>query len=92
MKVCMFHLMPYRELPADFEQRYNLAYIEPIWFDIANSDKVGQFLQCDARRDAICGEGRHAQALHQSAPPERQPDLSVTEWEHSVELTSPFGT
>jgi alkanesulfonate monooxygenase SsuD/methylene tetrahydromethanopterin reductase-like flavin-dependent oxidoreductase (luciferase family) len=43
VKVCMFHLMPYRELPADFEQRYNSAYIEPIWFDIADSDKVGQF-------------------------------------------------
>jgi alkanesulfonate monooxygenase SsuD/methylene tetrahydromethanopterin reductase-like flavin-dependent oxidoreductase (luciferase family) len=35
--------MPYRELPADFEQRYNSAYIEPIWFDIADGDKVGQF-------------------------------------------------
>jgi alkanesulfonate monooxygenase SsuD/methylene tetrahydromethanopterin reductase-like flavin-dependent oxidoreductase (luciferase family) len=39
----MFHLMPYRELPADFEQRYNSAYIEPIWFDIADGDKVGAF-------------------------------------------------
>ena len=43
MKVCMFHLMPYRELPADYEQRYNSAYIEPIWFDVADGDKVGQF-------------------------------------------------
>ena len=43
MKVCMFHLMPYRELPADFEQRYNSAYIEPVWFDVADADKVGQF-------------------------------------------------
>ena len=39
----MFHLMPYRELPADYEQRYNSAYIEPIWFDVADGDKVGQF-------------------------------------------------
>jgi hypothetical protein len=23
MKISMFHLMPYRELPADFEQRYH---------------------------------------------------------------------
>ena len=43
MKVCMFHLMPYRDLPADFEQRYNSAYIDPVWFDVADSDKVGQY-------------------------------------------------
>jgi alkanesulfonate monooxygenase SsuD/methylene tetrahydromethanopterin reductase-like flavin-dependent oxidoreductase (luciferase family) len=39
----MFHLMPYRELPADYEERYSSAYIEPIWFDVADGDKVGQF-------------------------------------------------
>jgi len=43
MKVCMFHLMPYRELPADYEQRYNASHIEPIWFDVADPDKVGQY-------------------------------------------------
>ena len=43
MKVCMFHLMPYRDLPADFEERYQTAYIEPLWFDIADPDKVGQY-------------------------------------------------
>ena len=43
MKVCMFHLMPYRDLPADFEQRYNSAYIDPMWFEVADSDKVGQY-------------------------------------------------
>ncbi len=39
----MFHLMPYRDLPADFEQRYNSAFIDPVWFDVADSDKVGQY-------------------------------------------------
>ena len=39
----MFHLMPYRDLPADFERRYSSAYIDPMWFDVADSDKVGQF-------------------------------------------------
>src|SRR5262249_17024793 len=39
----MFHLMPYRDLPADFERRYSSAYIDPIWFDVADSDKVGQY-------------------------------------------------
>src|SRR5499433_4304637 len=39
----MFNLMPYRDLPADFERRYSSAYIDPMWFDVADSDKVGQF-------------------------------------------------
>jgi alkanesulfonate monooxygenase SsuD/methylene tetrahydromethanopterin reductase-like flavin-dependent oxidoreductase (luciferase family) len=43
MKVCMFHLMPYRDLPADFAKRYNSAYIDPLWFDVADADKVGQY-------------------------------------------------
>jgi len=43
MKVCMFHLMPYRDLPADYEQRYNASHIEPIWFDVADADKVGAY-------------------------------------------------
>jgi alkanesulfonate monooxygenase SsuD/methylene tetrahydromethanopterin reductase-like flavin-dependent oxidoreductase (luciferase family) len=43
MKVCMFHLMPYRDLPADFEQRYQTAYVDPLWFDVADADKVGEY-------------------------------------------------
>src|SRR5438552_1573625 len=43
MKVCMFHLMPYRDLPSDFEQRYRSAYIDPVWFDVADPDLVGQY-------------------------------------------------
>jgi alkanesulfonate monooxygenase SsuD/methylene tetrahydromethanopterin reductase-like flavin-dependent oxidoreductase (luciferase family) len=43
MKVCMFHLMPYRDLPVDFEQRYNSAFLDPVWFDFADSEKVGQY-------------------------------------------------
>ena len=39
----MFHLMPYRDLPDDFEQRYQSAYIDPVWFDVADPDKVGQY-------------------------------------------------
>jgi alkanesulfonate monooxygenase SsuD/methylene tetrahydromethanopterin reductase-like flavin-dependent oxidoreductase (luciferase family) len=39
----MFHLMPYRDLPADFEQRYQSAYIDPLWFDVADSEKVGEY-------------------------------------------------
>ena len=43
MKVCMFHLMPYRDLPADFSEHYDSAYIDPVWFDVADADKVGQY-------------------------------------------------
>ena len=39
----MFHLMPYRDLPEDFGQRYNSAFIDPVWFDFADADKVGQY-------------------------------------------------
>src|SRR6201998_2760203 len=39
----MFHLMPYRDLTPDFDQRYKSAYIDPVWFDIADPDKVGQY-------------------------------------------------
>jgi len=43
VKVCMFHLMPYRGLPADFDQRYQSAYIDPLWFDVADPEKVGEY-------------------------------------------------
>ena len=43
MKVCMFHLMPYRDLPADFDKHYKSAYIDPVWFDVADPKKVGQY-------------------------------------------------
>jgi alkanesulfonate monooxygenase SsuD/methylene tetrahydromethanopterin reductase-like flavin-dependent oxidoreductase (luciferase family) len=43
VKVCMFHLMPYRDLPPDFEQRYKSSYIYPVWFDVADPDKVSQY-------------------------------------------------
>jgi len=39
----MFHLMPYRDLAPDFDQRYKSAYIDPVWFDVADPDKVGQY-------------------------------------------------
>jgi alkanesulfonate monooxygenase SsuD/methylene tetrahydromethanopterin reductase-like flavin-dependent oxidoreductase (luciferase family) len=43
VKVCMFHLMPYRDLAPDFDRRYKSAYIDPVWFDVADPDKVGQY-------------------------------------------------
>jgi alkanesulfonate monooxygenase SsuD/methylene tetrahydromethanopterin reductase-like flavin-dependent oxidoreductase (luciferase family) len=43
MKLCMFHLMPYRDLPADYDKRYNSAYLDPVWFDIGDPDKVTHY-------------------------------------------------
>ena len=43
MKVCMFHLMPYRDLPPDFGERYKSAYIDPLWFDVADPKRVSQY-------------------------------------------------
>src|SRR5690349_20124006 len=43
MKVCRFHLMPHRELPADFAERFQSAYLDPVWFDVADADRVGQY-------------------------------------------------
>ena len=39
----MFHLMPYRDLPPDFDQRYKSAYIDAVWFDVADPDKVSRY-------------------------------------------------
>jgi len=43
MKVCMFHLMPHRDLPADFTQQYRSAYLDPVWFDVADPEKVHRY-------------------------------------------------
>jgi alkanesulfonate monooxygenase SsuD/methylene tetrahydromethanopterin reductase-like flavin-dependent oxidoreductase (luciferase family) len=39
----MFHLMPYRDLPADFGERYRSAFLDPAWFDVADPDLVGKY-------------------------------------------------
>jgi alkanesulfonate monooxygenase SsuD/methylene tetrahydromethanopterin reductase-like flavin-dependent oxidoreductase (luciferase family) len=43
VKVCMFHLMPHRDLPSDFDQRYKSAFLDPIFFDVADGDQVGEY-------------------------------------------------
>jgi alkanesulfonate monooxygenase SsuD/methylene tetrahydromethanopterin reductase-like flavin-dependent oxidoreductase (luciferase family) len=68
MKLCMFHLMPYRDLPADYAQRYDSAHIDPLWFDVADPDKVGQYFNwtldelmhaADAGFDGLCTNQHH---------------------------------
>jgi alkanesulfonate monooxygenase SsuD/methylene tetrahydromethanopterin reductase-like flavin-dependent oxidoreductase (luciferase family) len=43
MKVSMFHLMPHRELPADFEKRYDSVWVTPPWWELADARRVGQY-------------------------------------------------
>ena len=43
MKISMFHLMPYRDLPADFEQRYHSVWVDPPYTELADSKKIGQY-------------------------------------------------
>src|SRR6516164_1245433 len=69
VKVCMFHLMPYRDLAPDFDQRYKSAYLDPVWFDVADPDKVGQYY--NSTLDEMVYAARHARPLHEPASPER---------------------
>jgi alkanesulfonate monooxygenase SsuD/methylene tetrahydromethanopterin reductase-like flavin-dependent oxidoreductase (luciferase family) len=43
MKVSMFHLMPHRELPEDFEHRYRSVWVDPPWWELADPGRVGQY-------------------------------------------------
>ena len=43
MKISAFHLMPHRELPADFERRYESVWVTPPWWELADARRVGQY-------------------------------------------------
>ena len=43
MKISTFHLMPHRELPVDFEQRYPSIWVTPPWHELADARRVGQY-------------------------------------------------
>ena len=43
MRVTSFHFMPYRELPADFAERYPSSFVEAPWWELGDADKVGQY-------------------------------------------------
>jgi alkanesulfonate monooxygenase SsuD/methylene tetrahydromethanopterin reductase-like flavin-dependent oxidoreductase (luciferase family) len=71
MKISMFHLMPYRELPADFEQRYHSVWVDPPFWELADPDKVGQYYNwtldelihaAKAGMDGICVNEHHQNA------------------------------
>ncbi len=71
MKISMFHLMPYRELPADFEQRYHSVWVDPPFWELANPVKAGQYYNwtldeliyaADCGIDGICVNEHHQNA------------------------------
>ena len=43
MKVSMFHLMPHRNLPDDFEKKYESVWVNLPWAEVADAEEVGQF-------------------------------------------------
>src|SRR5262249_21991013 len=43
MKISAFHLMPHRELPDDFEKRYESVWVTPPWWELADPSRVGQY-------------------------------------------------
>ena len=71
MKISAFHLMPHRELPADFEQRYESVWVTPPWWRAGRRPPGRAVLQLDARRAALRRARRLRRRLHQRAPPER---------------------
>ena len=71
MKISAFHLMPYRELPADFEKRYESVWVTPPWWELADARRVGQYYNWtldELTYAAQCGfDGLHQRASHQNA-------------------------
>jgi hypothetical protein len=42
MKISAFRRMPHRELPADFEQRYESVWVTRPQWELADARRVGQ--------------------------------------------------
>ena len=71
MKISMFHLMPHRELPSDFEQRYHSVWVDPPWWELADAERVGQYYNwtldeltyaAGAGLDGVCVNEHHQNA------------------------------
>src|SRR3989337_2092353 len=45
MKSIFFHLMPYRDLPADFETKYESIWVTPPNSELCDPKKVAQYYQ-----------------------------------------------
>jgi alkanesulfonate monooxygenase SsuD/methylene tetrahydromethanopterin reductase-like flavin-dependent oxidoreductase (luciferase family) len=67
----MFHLMPYRELPPDFEKRYHSIWVDPPFHELATPEACGQYYNwtldeltyaAKAGMDGICVNEHHQNA------------------------------
>ncbi|HEY3241317.1 MAG TPA: LLM class flavin-dependent oxidoreductase [Acidimicrobiia bacterium] len=71
MKISMFHLMPHRELPEDFCERYKSVWVTPPWGELADPERVGQYYNwtldeliygAECGFDGICTNEHHQNA------------------------------
>jgi alkanesulfonate monooxygenase SsuD/methylene tetrahydromethanopterin reductase-like flavin-dependent oxidoreductase (luciferase family) len=71
MKISMFHLMPYRDLPDDFEKRYRSVWVNPPWHELGDAEQVGRYYNwtldelihaARAGLDGICVNEHHQNA------------------------------
>ncbi len=71
MKISMFHLMPYRDLDPNFEKKYHSVWVDPPYWELADSRKIGQYYNwtldeltyaAKAGMDGICVNEHHQNA------------------------------
>jgi alkanesulfonate monooxygenase SsuD/methylene tetrahydromethanopterin reductase-like flavin-dependent oxidoreductase (luciferase family) len=71
MKISMFHLQPHRDLPEDFEKRYEAVWVTPPWWELADAEMVGRYYNwtidelvhaAKAGFDGICTNEHHQNA------------------------------
>ncbi len=71
MKISMFHLMPYRDLPDDFEKRYRSVWVDPPFHELTTPEKAGMYYNqtldeliyaAKAGMDGICVNEHHQNA------------------------------
>jgi alkanesulfonate monooxygenase SsuD/methylene tetrahydromethanopterin reductase-like flavin-dependent oxidoreductase (luciferase family) len=71
MKISMFHLMPHRELPQDFEKRYHSVWVDPPFHELATPERIGTYYNwsldelihaAKAGLDGVCVNEHHQNA------------------------------
>src|SRR5207245_2259280 len=85
MKISAFHLMPHRELPVDFEKRYESVWVTPPWWELADARRVGEY----AMLDCISG-GRLVAGLPLGSPMDVNLCYGVTPMEHRERYREAF--
>ncbi len=67
----MFHLMPYRDLPEDFEKRYRSVWVDPPFWELSDPQRAGQYYNwtldeliyaAHAGMDGVCVNEHHQNA------------------------------